>query len=262
MYFTLINCNDKKYCIPLDNCQKGKFIINYKAKTCERKTDCSFNFFDGTDPFINDNNPDPTSQVTDTPLTPDEKEENILKRTIIVKILNEESSYLNYNDCDEELIENYLEIYNKNLEGYEEDGIYLILLKKYKNFNITIYPLDIESFSVDNVLVPNNLNSINFENYLKGYLNYEMNKNEILLIILLARKDLNSSINDLNYYFYSMNENHNERSRCIDVLEENIEISDINLLKVNYYLKNYFNSNSALQKRNTEYLIDNIRNIY
>ena len=59
--------SSKKYCIPLDNCQKGKFIINYKAKTCERRTDCSFNFFDGTDPFINDNNPEPTSQITDTP---------------------------------------------------------------------------------------------------------------------------------------------------------------------------------------------------
>ena len=33
-------------------------------------------------------------------------------------------------------------------------------------------------------------------------------------------------------------------------------------MKINYYLKNYHNENSALQKRNTEYLVDNIKYIY
>ena len=83
-------------------------------------------------------------------------------------------------------------------------GIYLILTINYIDFNITIYPLDIESFTYDNVLVPNNLGSINFENYFSEYIDYEIDNNQIILVILLESLSLNSSINELNYYFYAL----------------------------------------------------------
>ena len=36
MYFTLVNCNNKNYCIPLDVCRNGKFDVYYENKTCIR----------------------------------------------------------------------------------------------------------------------------------------------------------------------------------------------------------------------------------
>ena len=176
--------------------------------------------------------------------------------------MDEDNNYLKYNKSDNELIQEYIQLFNKYSEGYEKDGIYLIILKKYKNFNITIYPLDVESFTYDNVISPNNLGFINFENCLEGYFDYEVNANEIILIILLESLSLNSSINELNYYFYSMNENHLERSKFINIFESNLILNDNITLKIIYPLKNYYNENSTLEKRNTEYLVDNIKSFY
>ena len=270
MFFTLVNCNNKNYCIPLDVCRNGKFEIFYENKTCIRKTECNINIFDGTDPFIHDYDTIiPTTIeiptiIPDKPLTPDEKRENILRRTKLVKILDEDEDnyYLKYNKSDNELIQEYIQLFNKYSEGYEKDGIYLLILKRYKNFNITIYPIDVETFAYDNVITPNNLGFIDFENYLQGYFDYEVGSNEIILVILLESLSLNSSINELNYYFYSLNENHNERSRFINIFESDLILNDNLTLKTMYPLKNYYNENSTLEKRNTEYLVDNIKSFY
>ena len=267
MYFTLVNCNNKNYCIPLDVCRNGKFDVFYENKTCIRKTECNIDIFNGIDPFIHDYDPViettiiPPSEITDIPLTPDEKRNNILRRKKLIENLYDNNDYIKYNKSDNDLMKEYIQLFNKYSEGYEKDGIYLILFKQYKNFNITIYPLDIESFAYDNVFAPNNLGFINFINYLQGYFNYEVNTHEIILVILLESLSLNSSINELNYYFYGMNENHYEKSRFINISESNIIIGNI-IYKSMYPLKNYYNENSTLEKRNTEHLIDNIRSFY
>ena len=84
--------------------------------------------------------------------------------------------------------------------------------------------MDIESFTYDNVLVPNNLGSINFENYFSEYIDYEIDNNQIILVILLESLSLNSSINELNYYFYALNENDDEQSKFLD----DISLSSMN----------------------------------
>ena len=179
----------------------------------------------------------------------------------MIENLYDNNDYIKYNKSDNDLMKEYIQLFNKYSEGYEKDGIYLIILKQYKNFNITIYPLDIESFAYDNAFVPNNLGFINFINYFVGYFDYEVNSNEIILVILLESLSLNSSINELNYYFYGMNENHNEKSRFINISEYNL-INEKMTYNAMYPLKNYYNENSTLEKRNTEYLVDNIRSIY
>ena len=75
---------------------------------------------------------------------------------------------------------------DKEYEQYEGDrssGIYLVILKKYFDFNITIYPIDIESFAYENVFLPNNLGFINLANYFteNNTLYYESITNQILL---------------------------------------------------------------------------------
>ena len=135
----------------------------------------------------------------------------------------------------------------------------MVIFKKYFDFNITIYPLDIESFVYDNIIRPNNLGFINFRDYLTEYKEYEISKNEIVLVVLLERMCLNSSINELNYYFYGMKEYPDKNYELLNISNLNLRNNDESLLKINYPLKNYYNKNSNLAKRNTESLIENIK---
>ena len=215
-FYTLLNCEGKSYCIPSEMCLKKKFDkVNHEEKTCERKAGylCqNIDFFHDPDPFSHDDDPEGTTE----PLTPDEKMDEISKRIKVVKILTDERDYLNYNNNDTSLINEYKDLFQKESENYEKIGIYLIILKKYYNFNITIYPMDIETFTNDKVLSPNNLCSINFQGYFSDYIGYEINNNQIILVILLERFSLNSSINDINYYFYGMNEDDDEQSKFLN----------------------------------------------
>ena len=259
-FYTLLNCEGKSYCIPSEKCLKKKFDkVNHQSKTCERKAgyECkNIDFFGDPDPFSHDDDPEGTSE----PLTPDEKKDEISKRIKVVKMLSEDTNYLNYNSEDSSLIQEYKDIFQKESENYDTIGIYLIILKRYNNFNITIYPLDIESFTYDNVLVPNNLGSINFENYFSEYIDYEIDNNQIILVILLESLSLNSSINELNYYFYALNENDDEQSKFLDDISlSSMNENNNNGLKIMYPLKSYYNKDSTLKKRNSEYLVENIK---
>ena len=259
-FYTLLNCDGKSYCIPSDKCLTKKFDhVNHQEKTCERKAgyECqNINFFDDSDPFSHDNDPEGTSE----PLSPDEKKDDIAKRIKVVKILTEETNYLNFNRTDTTLMEEYKALLSKESENYEEKEIYLIILKKYKNFNIVIYPLDIETFAYDNVLVPNNIGSINFENYFLEYINYEIFNNQIILVILLESFSQNSAINELNYYFYGLKEEDLSQSEFLNDDSKTImKGNNNNNLKLMYPLKNYYNKDSTLKKRNSEYLVENIK---
>ena len=263
MYFTLINCNKKNYCIPLDVCNNGHFFVSFGNKTCIRKTECDINVFDETDPFIHDYDPIPSAEViTEIPKTFDERIDNNTNKIHIVKILTVFENYNRYNNSDSLLIEEYIKIFNQESERYGSREIYLIIFKKFDNFNITIYPLDIESFAYDNIMIPNNLGFINFEDYFPSYSDYEADTNEIILIILLESLSLNSSINELNYYFYGMNIKQIEKSKFLNISSLDLKSNENNLLRIIYPLKSYYNKNSSLNKRNSEYLVENIRTFY
>ena len=262
MFFTLVNCNNQNYCIPFDVCNNGHFIVNYEQKTCISKSKCDINIFD-PDTFSHYYQPviETTIEapviITERPFIPGEKRQNIIKI-----ILKEDENYTNYNISDYSLINEYIRILNKEYEQIgndTENGIYLVIFKKYFNFNITIYPLDIESFVHDNVILPNNLGFVNFNNYFTEYNYYKTYTNEIILVILLERMCLNSSINDLNYYFFGMKENLSKNGKFLNISNLNLRSNDADLLKTMFPLKSYYNENSSLAKRNSEYLIENIR---
>ena len=71
------------------------------------------------------------------------------------------------------------------------------------------------------------------------------------------------SINDLNYYFYIFNEND------INFKENNFKnISQLGIyengtpIEIIYPLKDYINNNTGINKRNSEYLIKNLKSFY
>ena len=269
MFYTLLDCDGKNYCIPLEVCLNGKFEdINYIQKTCRRKSkyECIVNVFDGfdNDPFIHDY--DTVKVTTEIALTDEENMEDRNNRMNIYKILIKNENYFDYYKYDDVLMKNYTNLLqdelNKQSGDYVLNDIYLVLLFKYKNFNITIYPIDVESFAYNSVISPNNLGFINFEKYLPGYNKYEKDSQQILLVILLERLSLNSSINDLNYYFYGMNKNNFRKGTFLNISELNLTNDDNSRLNIIYPLKSYYNNNSNLTKRNTENLVENIITIH
>ena len=269
MFFTLINCNNKNYCIPFDVCNNGHFIINYENKTCISKTKCNIDIFD-KETYIHYYEPIIETTILETipsyiPLTPDDIKNRIEAGIKVFKIIPKENdNYTNYDISDNSLIAEYINILDKEYEQYEGDrssGIYLAILKKYFDFNITIYPIDIESFAYENVFLPNNLGFINLANYFteNNTLYYESITNQILLAIILERKSLNSSINELNYYFYGMNRNQNQKGEFLNISNLNLVSIEDKQLQIMYPLKSYYNQNSSLKKRNSEYLVENLR---
>ena len=281
-YFSLLNCGGKNYCVPFDVCNNGKFNINMTAHTCERIGDCNIDVFNYTDPFEHDKDIEPTEPTTiiteiDTEIhteihteipkeniTMEIKLQDMHSRNTIFKNLNENGNYsTTNNNHKQKLIQTYIELY-QHLKK-EEDKIYLITFTKYNNFNITIYPLDIESYAYDNILIPNNLVFANFEKACPNFLNYEIGRTDFIfiLVIYLERQSLNSSINDLNYYFYIFNEND------INFKENNFKnISQLGIyengtpIEIIYPLKDYINNNTGINKRNSEYLIKNLKSFY
>ena len=216
--------------------------------------------FNETDPFIHDYDPIPSTEtITEIPKTFDGSIDNNTNRIEVVKILTVYENYTRYNNPDSLLIEEYIKILNQESERYGSREIYLIIFKKLNNFNITIYPIDIESFTYDNVIVPNNLGFIHFEYYFPRFPDYEADTNEIILIILLESLSLNSSINELNYYFFGMNMKQIEKSKFLNISSLDLKNEENNLLRIMYPLKSYYNKNSSLNKRNSEYLVENIR---
>jgi len=276
MYFSLLNCGNAKYCVPLDKCiigqAYGKFIIDFNSHVCNRTEECIIDIFDDTDPFANDTFTDIITEIATTEMPKkekdmDEKINEISKRAKILRTFSEERDYENFNNFDQNLAEKYKDLHKLlteteiSLSLGNDTGIYLIYTLKYNNFTINIYPLDVEDYAYNNVFIPNNLGFINFtELFYPSFLDYEVNSSDYILVILLESKCENSSINELNYYFF----NYNEESYLFNEIKLPVERLEMNGDKLNilYPLKNYINDNSTLSKRNTEYLVDNIKEMY
>ena len=179
----------------------------------------------------------------------------------IIKIFSENENYTNYNIFDKDLIDDYIRMLKRESDNPNSININLIFIKVYANFIISIYPLEHEKYVYDNVIIPNNLGYINFTNIFKeindNMNNRKLNDNSIKLVILLESISYNSPLNELNYYFCEFNEKTQER-KFINLTESNFTT----LLNVIYPLKNYYKENSTINKRNSEYLVDNIKEIY
>ena len=263
-FFTLKNCGGKDYCIPLDICINGHFNVDYEKKECHRIGECNIDFFDDDDPFEHDNDPIPTDIESDKEESSEEKRESINKRFKVFKMFRNDYNYSLWYKFDFFIIQDYIKLLKKELENYVNSEIYLITTTEYDNFTITIYPLDIEEFVYDQIFAPNNLGFINFTKTFSNFIDYEVNKKCLILIILLESHLTNSSIHDLNYYFYSFNEkndNGNYRNE-IKISEDTYLTNNESKLEVLYPLYSYYDENSNINKRNSELLVDNIKSMY
>ena len=279
----------KNFCLHIENCTKYQFDVINEQKSCVRKKgfeNITINEFnENDDPFIDDFKTSivTTIEITEPlqpmttilpteiprkPETSEEKEQDILNRVIVYKIFKEERNYSKIDEFNFTIIEEeYFELLGKESENYKSENIYLITSRTYKNFIITIYPLDIEQiFVFDKIIIPNNLGYINFTNFFNNLIDYERFNFKIILVVLIERISSHSAINELNYYFCEIDEdvkNNKDFNGHINIKELNVtSFDDDQYLKVIYNLKNYYNENSSLTKRNTEYLVENIKSFY
>ena len=259
-YFTLINCGGKNYCIPVNICLNGHFNYNVERSECVRIGDCEIDPFINDDPFEHDDDPIPDDPPVD--ITPNEKIDEINKRFKVFKMFRESKKYTSWHYFDSQLIQNYIRLLKKELENYENSEIYLITTTEYDNFTITIYPLDIEEFVYNQIFIPNNLGFVNFTNTFTNFIDYEINKRCLILIILLESHAANSSINDINYYFYALNEKKDDGNNEIKIKEDNYLTSKNSLFEISYPLYNHHDNTSNINKRNSEDLVDNIKSMY
>ncbi|MBQ3919732.1 MAG: hypothetical protein II695_08660, partial [Oscillospiraceae bacterium] len=177
-------------------------------------------------------------------MTIEQKIKDIENRKKIIRSLSYEENYTSWENFDISLIEKYIKLLNFELENIKTG--YLIYNIKYANFTITIYPLDIEGYGYDKLFLKDNLGFINFTEVFPNFINYEINKNCLILVILLESQINNSAINDLNYYFYNFYEGHDNGLTNIIKIKDNPNLIDQNKqLQVIYPIKNEYKLNNG-----------------
>lgn len=252
-----LECDAQKFCIPLrDICENGYYRIDYRDKTCERFGDCFVDFFGGKNNLY-----DPPTQDTSTDeISIDEKKEEIRKRQKIVKVLTKKNSFSIGVNYEPPLITQYIQLLKNEEKEYINQKIYLISSIQYDNFTITIYPLDIEDYVYERIFFPNNLGYINFTDFFDSFLEYEIKERKTILVGVLEFQASNTAIKDLNYFLYSFDESNEDTYNNGNVFNLNDlkNSMDKQQIEILYPLFNYKNSNSKINKRNTESLVDNI----
>ena len=254
--YSLNNCGEQKYCITLDVCLTGFFYITYETQTCEKIGKCEIDFFNYNDSLVDP----PIDDDSTEPVNEDEKKEDIKNRLKIIKINSENHNYAK-NNYDLSLITNYLKLLKEESPSYLPNKIFLLTSTQYLNYIITIYPIDIEEYAYEKIFKLNNLGFVNFNKLFPEYINYEINKDRLILAVILENKAQNSSINDINYFLYSFNEKSNEDANIRNLLNIKELVGDVQI-EIQYPLFNYYNQNySFINKRNSENLVNNIKNL-
>ena len=278
-------CNNSNYCIPYSDCYKGSFYVSNDSTKCERRKRCiEIDIFDeNKDPF--EIEPEEEEEEEEEEEKEEEKEEeekkediqsdydkkaknrdNRLKITIVSTDNKTDSEVLEiFNNS--KVIERYNTLLTNEMSSIAVNDKYLITLTRYINFSVTIYPLDIEEFVYTQVNLPNNLGFINFTKSFPDYIYYEINTNTLILVCLLEHHNLNSSINNLNYILFSFNEKNKGDVKYLGkrIIINEIQkfiLNDSSKLETQYILNNYINKSSLVNKRNSEYLVDNIKYFY
>ena len=228
-------CDRQKYCITHDYCKLKK--LENDLTRCYRGKSC-FN--------MNDYTPATTAPNTDIKT---EAIEPITEKVTIVKYF--EFSKKNYSqmmqDFSQIQIKNYFSEYNLELKTHEyEDGIYFITVNSYADFILTVYPLIKEDYLYKNVIKTNNLCFINFNEYFNQLQYVPENKN-VILIGLIEFKNVNIPINSINYFFFECEEENNLLTNNYKEINKIDLISDSSLLKVEFPLYNFNNSNITAQ---------------
>ena len=252
-------CGDKKYCISYDVCNNGFFKIDFDLKTCDKLGECQVDFFNNNNNLYD---PPPTQQVVINEMTLEEKINDISIRSKVIKISKNNNNYFIVDDYELSLIRDYYELLKSEESKYIDNKIYLILSTQYLNFMITIYPLDIEDYANEKIFSFNNLGFVNFTNFYPDFLNYEIEKNKIILVAILEHQTSNSSIKDLNYFLFSFDEKSNDIYNLGNLMNLKDIKNNNNPLEIQYPLYNYINNNSPVNKRNSEFLVENIKKIY
>ena len=251
-----IICGEQKFCISYDTCNNGYFTINHELRTCEKTGGCKVDFFNKINNLYDSPSYDKLTLI--------EKKNEIKNRLKIIKVLTNINGFTLTSNYELSLIIEYFRLLKNEESKYIYNKIYLITSTQYLNFTITIYPLDIEDYAYEKIFSFNNLGFVNFTNFYTDFLNYEIERNRIILVGILEYQASNSPIKDLNYFLYSFNEKINDINNLGNLLylDDLIINFDKNKLEVQYPLFNYINNNSLVNKRNSEYLIDNIKEMY
>ena len=261
-----LKCDEESYCVPYNSCSRLKFRKNAEGTKCLTNIKCTsydiYNYNDPYDYFVNLFSP-----VIDVdPSHLDEYREKINKRIKIIKILkNNTDEYYTINDDESpySLIEYYNDLLRvEKSSDINNNDIYLLTSTEYNFFTITIYPLDIEEFAYEQIF---SVNNIGFVNFTKNYPDFIKNEydNHLILVCTMESHEKNSSIKDLNYFLFKFNESNDGNSDIGYVI--NLNSNELqrksDKLEISYPLHNYYNGNSLTNKRNSENLIDNIKEI-
>ena len=259
--FLTLTCGNKTYCIPYESCNEIGFSPSKDGLECLGScVDFDIFEFNNIIDYINSLPvPNETKVVN---MTIEEKMININKRKKRIETFQEERTFDEViNSFGLELISNYNDLFKSQNPNPDDLG-YLITSTTYDNFTVTIYPLDIENFVYENLFIINNLGFVNFTKVYPDFINYEVKTGNIILICIMEYFTHNYSINDLNYFIYAFDEVSNSSFR---LLQEEAELPTINGLsnesskyEIEYPLHDYINESVSINKRNSEFLVENM----
>ena len=237
-------CEQQRYCITVSFC-KLKNLQNNQNE-CFSNSEC-FDMDDDT-------------KIDDIP---DEGDLDKAKRSIrLIKYY--EYKNVEFSHVSQDFVKNQINKYNVDLrnELNEINQDYLeridfITLSKYKDFTVTIYPLDLEEYVYKNIFEIKNLCSVNFKNFFEKikYKNYDY---EILYIALIEHNNHNIPINSINYFFGKFNIIY-KRLNLFENLNSKYSLSGVTI-NVSYPLYNY--ENDKIEDKYSKDLISTIKNIY
>ena len=245
---------DQKFCIPQEICENEFFKLDYIQRTCVKKGGCIIDFFNGKNNLLE---PPPTDDISGD-MTEEEKKRQIKNKMKIIKVSTDSNNYILNTNYESSLIKEYFDLLEKE-EKNLDNKIYLISSIQYRNYIITIYPLDIEDYAYEKIFFPNELGFVNFTNYYTDYLQYEIKQKKIIIAGIVEYQSSNTSIKDLNYFLCSFTED-SELDTCPLLKLSSIPNND--RLEILYPLSNYKNENSFINKRNKDNLVDNINYMY
>ena len=127
-----------------------------------------------------------------------------------------------------------------------------------------IYPLDIEDEEKFNEIIKEkNLVSGKFKNIFNDFIDYEIKKECLILIILIENFSENSSVNSLNYYFYRFKEKNNNINNVNNLIE--IQDNNLNLINKDIKLEVTYPINTNFIQKNGEKItktLEDIKNIF
>ena len=225
-------CGGEKTCITVDECKRRGLL--YDIDECKPEGDSCYHIPKTTIPEI-----PPTQPPSQAPII-------IENRVRFIKAfeINKEYSELKNNFKNKQL-SNYITEYENELSiGIYKEGFDFITYFKYKDFNITIYPLDAEKYVKDNLFDVNNLCYINFTKFFQNYEIQDKSYNKIL-IALIEYKNQKFPISTINYFFIFAKENDISINGKIVSLDE-LSL-DNKLIDISYPLYNFQNDNIVPQ---------------